>query len=60
MERMCSWPRQNCLRCVPYLGRIPTMAEYMQYATIIDETADDTYRYLNFNEMESYQKTVNV
>ena len=37
------------------LGKIPTVEEYMQYAKIIDETADDTYRYLNFNEMESYQ-----
>ncbi len=38
------------------LGKIPTMEEYMQYADVIGETADDTYRYLNFNQMESYQK----
>ena len=38
------------------LGRIPTIEEYMQYAKVIDETADDTYRYLNFNQMEKYQK----
>jgi len=28
----------------------------MQYANQISESADDTYRYLNFNQMESYQK----
>jgi aconitate hydratase 2 / 2-methylisocitrate dehydratase len=39
------------------LGKIPTFDEYMQYANQISETADDTYRYLNFNQMESYQKT---
>jgi aconitate hydratase 2 / 2-methylisocitrate dehydratase len=40
------------------LGRIPTLEEYMQYAKVIGETADDTYRYLNFNQMENYQKDV--
>ncbi|MEQ1486105.1 bifunctional aconitate hydratase 2/2-methylisocitrate dehydratase [Methyloglobulus sp.] len=40
------------------LGKIPTFDEYMQYANQISETADDTYRYLNFNQMESYQKAV--
>lgn len=39
------------------LGRIPTVEEYMHYAKTIDETADDTYRYLNFNRMEAYTKT---
>ncbi|MBM4207847.1 MAG: bifunctional aconitate hydratase 2/2-methylisocitrate dehydratase [Gammaproteobacteria bacterium] len=34
------------------LGKIPTLDEYMQYAKTIGETADDTYRYLNFNRME--------
>lgn len=38
------------------LGRIPTREEYMQYAKAIDDTADDTYRYLNFNQMESYKR----
>jgi aconitate hydratase 2/2-methylisocitrate dehydratase len=36
------------------LGKIPTMAEYMEYAETINTMADDVYRYLNFNEMESY------
>ncbi|GLX81634.1 bifunctional aconitate hydratase 2/2-methylisocitrate dehydratase [Thalassotalea eurytherma] len=36
------------------LGRIPSAAEYMEYAKQIDATASDTYRYLNFHKMESY------
>ncbi|MGZ8172457.1 bifunctional aconitate hydratase 2/2-methylisocitrate dehydratase, partial [Methylobacter sp.] len=40
------------------LGKIPTFDEYMHYASQINETAEDTYRYLNFDRMDSYrQKT---
>ncbi|HEY8097234.1 MAG TPA: bifunctional aconitate hydratase 2/2-methylisocitrate dehydratase [Methylobacter sp.] len=38
------------------LGKIPTFDEYMHYACQINETAEDTYRYLNFDRMDSYQK----
>jgi aconitate hydratase 2/2-methylisocitrate dehydratase len=38
------------------LGRLPTPEEYLSYATQIDTMATDVYRYLNFNEIESYQK----
>jgi aconitate hydratase 2/2-methylisocitrate dehydratase len=38
------------------LGKIPTFEEYMEYAEEIDTMAEDVYRYLNFNEIESYQK----
>lgn len=38
------------------LGRIPTVAEYLEYAEKIDATAADTYRYLNFHLMDSYTK----
>ncbi|PPC89331.1 MAG: bifunctional aconitate hydratase 2/2-methylisocitrate dehydratase [Methylobacter sp.] len=37
------------------LGKIPTHEEYMQYANQINSTAADTYRYLNFDQMSSYQ-----
>jgi aconitate hydratase 2/2-methylisocitrate dehydratase len=37
------------------LGKLPTVEEYMQYAVDLDMMADDIYRYLNFNEIESYQ-----
>jgi len=38
------------------LGKIPTVAEYMEYVADLDLMADDVYRYLNFNEIESYQE----
>jgi aconitate hydratase 2/2-methylisocitrate dehydratase len=38
------------------LGKIPTFDEYMHYAGQINETAEDTYRYLNFDQMDSYRK----
>ncbi len=40
------------------LGKIPTFDEYMHYASQINETADDTYRYLNFDQMNSYQQKI--
>jgi aconitate hydratase 2/2-methylisocitrate dehydratase len=40
------------------LGKIPTFEEYMHYASQINETAEDTYRYLNFDRMDSYRKKV--
>ncbi|MDO9047349.1 MAG: bifunctional aconitate hydratase 2/2-methylisocitrate dehydratase [Methylobacter sp.] len=38
------------------LGKIPTFEEYMHYASQINETAEDTYRYLNFDQMDSYRQ----
>ncbi len=38
------------------LGRIPTFAEYMSYFEQINATADDTYRYLNFDKIDKYQQ----
>ena len=37
------------------LGKIPTVAEYLQYAAGVEASSADTYRYLNFNQIESYQ-----
>jgi len=37
------------------LGKIPTVDEYMQFAGQINQSAEDTYRYLNFNTMKAYQ-----
>lgn len=37
------------------LGKIPTVEEYMHYAATLDESSADTYRYLNFNQIQSYQ-----
>jgi len=38
------------------LGKIPTPAEYMDAVKTIDTMSKDIYRYLNFNEIEEYQK----
>jgi len=35
-------------------GKLPTVAEYMDYAKKIDSMAGDIYRYLNFDQMEAY------
>mmetsp|Transcript_21943 Transcript_21943/g.54319 ORF Transcript_21943/g.54319 Transcript_21943/m.54319 type:complete len:965 (-) Transcript_21943:384-3278(-) len=36
------------------LGRLPTNEEYLSYASKLDATATDTYRYLNFDELPHY------
>lgn len=38
------------------LGRLPTVEEYQEYAKELDATAADTYRYLNFDQINSYAK----
>ncbi|MFY9180617.1 MAG: aconitase family protein, partial [Venatoribacter sp.] len=38
------------------LGRIPTVEEYMQYASNLDSMAADIYKYLNFDQMTEYTK----
>ncbi|WP_370298127.1 bifunctional aconitate hydratase 2/2-methylisocitrate dehydratase [Pontibacterium sp.] len=37
------------------IGKLPTPAEYMEYAEKLDTMADDVYRYLNFDQIQSYQ-----
>ncbi|MDX1398002.1 MAG: aconitase family protein, partial [Oceanospirillum sp.] len=36
-------------------GKLPTVEEYMQYTAKLDTMADDVYRYLNFDQIASYQ-----
>ncbi|GAA5193716.1 bifunctional aconitate hydratase 2/2-methylisocitrate dehydratase [Ferrimonas gelatinilytica] len=38
------------------LGKLPSVAEYLEYADAINAQAADTYRYLNFHKMEQYTK----
>ena len=38
------------------LGKIPTMDEYLVYMQSLDTMKGDIYRYLNFNEIESFQE----
>jgi len=37
------------------LGKIPTNEEYMAYVSTIADSEEDTYRYLNFDQMAEYQ-----
>lgn len=41
---------------VASLGRIPTVAEYMEKVAGIQPMADEIYRYLNFHELEEYKQ----
>ena len=36
------------------LGRLPSPKEYLEYAKELNATAADTYRYLNFDQIEHY------
>ncbi len=38
------------------LGKIPSYEEYMEYFNQINATAEDTYRYLNFDKIDKYQQ----
>ena len=38
------------------MGKLPTPKEYLFYANELDATASDTYRYLNFNELPTYDE----
>jgi aconitate hydratase 2/2-methylisocitrate dehydratase len=38
------------------VGHIPTVDEYMEYAGKIDTMSADIYRYMNFDQIESYRK----
>ncbi|SFX65484.1 bifunctional aconitate hydratase 2/2-methylisocitrate dehydratase [Marinospirillum alkaliphilum] len=38
------------------LGKLPTTAEYMEFAATINTMASDVYRYLNFDQIAEYQK----
>ena len=39
------------------LGQLPTHEEYLSYASELDTLNAEIYRYLNFNEIESFQKS---
>ncbi|EMA8584829.1 bifunctional aconitate hydratase 2/2-methylisocitrate dehydratase, partial [Escherichia coli] len=36
------------------LGRLPEPQEYLDFINKVDETAEDTYRYLNFDQLAQY------
>ena len=38
------------------LGYLPTVEEYMEYAMKINSMADEIFKYMNFDQIESFQK----
>ena len=38
------------------LGRLPSIQEYMAYVADLQQDKDDTYRYMNFDQINSYMK----
>ncbi|MFM2005909.1 MAG: bifunctional aconitate hydratase 2/2-methylisocitrate dehydratase, partial [Pseudomonadota bacterium] len=40
------------------LGRIPNLAEYAGYMADLEKQADDTYRYMNFDQLPEYRSAV--
>jgi aconitate hydratase 2/2-methylisocitrate dehydratase len=41
------------------LGKLPTPTEYQKYMEEINPVADDLYKYLNFNEIDTYVASAN-
>ncbi len=37
------------------LGRIPTVAEYMEQVTVVNQKAGDIYRYMNFDQIAEFR-----
>ena len=38
------------------IGRLPSPTEYLEYAADLDTMAEEIYRYLNFDQIESFQQ----
>ena len=38
------------------VGRLPTPAEYLEYTQNLKSMSADIYRYMNFDQIESFQK----
>jgi len=43
---------------VASMGRLPTIEEYQEKVAGIEPMSDEIYRYLNFNEMDEYNRSV--
>jgi aconitate hydratase 2/2-methylisocitrate dehydratase len=39
------------------LGRLPTTAEYLEYASRLDSMSEEIYRYLNFDQIAEFQES---
>lgn len=43
---------------VASIGRLPTVEEYQEKVAGIEPMSDEIYRYLNFNEMDEYKRSI--
>ncbi|MFZ5463130.1 MAG: aconitase family protein, partial [Pseudomonadota bacterium] len=41
------------------LGRIPTVAEYMEQVNVVNQKAADIYRYMNFDQIDEFREVAN-
>src|SRR5690554_274340 len=42
------------------LGRIPTAEEYLAQVTVVNQQADDIYRYMNFDQIEAFREVADT
>jgi aconitate hydratase 2/2-methylisocitrate dehydratase len=42
------------------LGKLPTVAEYMEYVKTLEGKSADVYRYMNFNQIAEFQETADT
>jgi len=42
------------------LGRIPTVAEYMEQVEVVNKKAADIYRYMNFDKIEAFREVADT
>ncbi len=41
------------------LGKIPTLAEYLEQVNVVNQKADDIYRYMNFDQIKEFVDVAN-
>ena len=42
------------------LGKLPTVAEYLEHVKVVNQKAADIYRYMNFNEIGEFQEVADT
>jgi aconitate hydratase 2/2-methylisocitrate dehydratase len=42
------------------MGRIPTVAEYLEQVSIVNQKAGDIYRYMNFDQIAEFREVADT
>jgi aconitate hydratase 2/2-methylisocitrate dehydratase len=42
------------------MGKIPTMAEYLEQVKVVNAKAADVYRYMNFDQIEEFKEVADT